>query len=226
MVSDECLSPSVCLLYLADHGQVWDVAFEPGKPDVVATCGGKFICVFNLETSALLRKYEHMETQDFYSISWSSLDFGNILASGSNEGEIRLYDMDRAVNFSRWTCRKRVAINAVQFHSEEACWLFTASKVRAFIPSAPTRVSYQDGVICLWDIGHPSPPTYSQVQHTALLKLNFAGSDKDIYSMAWVGDSGAGWIMVGTMDGLLGWRISSDSVKAHSSPRPHMVEFR
>ena len=100
------------------------------------TCIYEF--VNHLETSALLRKYEHMETQDFYSISWSSLDFGNILASGSNEGEIRLYDMDRAVNFSRWTCRKRVAINAVQFHSEEACWLFTASKVRSFIPSAPT----------------------------------------------------------------------------------------
>ena len=81
-------------------------------------------------------------------------------------------------------------------------------------------------MICLWDIGNPAPPKYKEVRHKNLLRVEYKGTSKDIYSMAWVGDSGAGWIMVGTMDGLLGWRISSDSVKADSSPRPHMVEFR
>ena len=116
--------------------QVWDVVFEPGKPEVVATCGGRFICVFHLKTGELMLKYEHKEEQDFYSLAWTCLDRGNVLASGSNNGEIRLFDLDRKVSFYSWTYKKSAAINAVQFHSEEASWLFSASNVGKISPAS------------------------------------------------------------------------------------------
>ena len=79
-------------------------------------------------------KYEHSEDVDLYTLSWSTKDFGNILASGSNTGEIRLYDMEREVSFYCWIYKKRVPINAAQFHSEESSWLITASKVTSTPP--------------------------------------------------------------------------------------------
>ena len=74
-------------------------------------------------------KYEHREEVDLYTLSWSAMDFGNILASGSNTGEIRLFHMEREVAFYSWIYKKNIPINAAQFHSEESSWLFTASKV-------------------------------------------------------------------------------------------------
>ena len=74
-------------------------------------------------------KYEHSEDVDLFTLSWSTKDFGNILASGSNTGEIRLYDMEREVSFYSWIYKKAIPINAAQFHSEETSWLMTASKV-------------------------------------------------------------------------------------------------
>jgi len=199
----------------ADAGtSVWDVAFEPGKPEVVATCGGKFICVFHLNTGELRLKYEHNEwDQDFYCLAWTCLQRRNFLASGSNLGEIRLFDLNRKVSFYSWTYKKTAAINAVQFHSEEPSWLFTASN---------------DGIISLWDIGSPNPPRYLEMEHTKLIELELERRNKDLYCMAWVGDNGAGMIMVGTMDGLMGWRISSERVKEErfGSYQPQMIEFR
>ena len=77
----------------------------------------------------LLLKYEHSEDVDLYTLSWATKDSGNLLASGSNTGEIRLYDMEREVSFYHWIYKKTIAINAAQFHSEESSWLLTASKV-------------------------------------------------------------------------------------------------
>ena len=79
-------------------------------------------------------KYEHTEDLYFWTLSWSTLDFGNILASGATNGEIRLYEMEREVSFYSWIYKKGVGINAAQFHSEEPSWLVTASKVTNFIP--------------------------------------------------------------------------------------------
>ena len=83
-------------------------------------------------------KYEHSEEVDLYTLSWSAKDFGNILASGSNTGEIRLFDMDREVAFYDWIYKKNVPINAAQFHSEQSNWLFTASKVTKSLLLFPT----------------------------------------------------------------------------------------
>ena len=180
----------------------------------------------------LLLKYEHREEVDLFTLSWSTKEFGNILASGSNTGEIRLYDMEREVSFYSWIYKKGIAINAAHFHSEESSWLITASKVtsKGFVPpSLYLKCSLpQDGMICLWDIGTPSPPKYKEARHRMLLRVEHEGSNKDIYSMAWVPGAGSGWVLVGSMDGVSGWRISSRKVKEEIFPHsgPVRVEFR
>ena len=66
------------------------------------------------------------------------------------------------------------------------------------------------------------------MEHTKLIELELERRNKDLYSMAWVGDNGAGMIMVGTMDGLMGWRILSERVKEErfGSYQPQMIEIR
>ena len=83
-------------------------------------------------------------------------------------------------------------------------------------------------MICLWDIGEPAPPEYKATKQSLLLKLPYEGTTKDLYSMAWVAESGAGWVLVGSMEGLAGWRISTREVKEEKFPqtKPRMVEFR
>ena len=83
-------------------------------------------------------------------------------------------------------------------------------------------------MICLWDIGDPAPPKYKKTGHRMLVKVEYEGSTKDLYSMAWVAGVGSGWVLVGSMDGLAGWRISSRKVKEKKFPqsKPVQVEFR
>ena len=86
-------------------------------------------------------------------------------------------------------------------------------------------------MICLWDIGQPAPPKYKDAAHRMLLKVEYEGKTegkKDLYSMAWVAGAGSGWVLVGSMDGLTGWRISSRKVKEKKFPqtKPTQVEFR
>eukprot|EP00092_Neocalanus_flemingeri_P023940 GFUD01025969.1.p1 GENE.GFUD01025969.1~~GFUD01025969.1.p1 ORF type:complete len:405 (+),score=122.90 GFUD01025969.1:71-1285(+) len=189
--------------------QIWDVVFEPGQKDVVATCGGRYLCVFSVSTGDLLMKYTHKEMDhELYSLSWTVLDCGNLLASGSASGEVRLYHPAREVSFHHWTKKKGVAVNAVKFHSSQPSWLFTATN---------------DSVVSLWDIGDPSPPHYSKCKEVQLLKL--AADMGDVYSMAWVGEEQ--WVMVGTQQGLVGWKIREDKIKEVQFPKhkPGMVEF-
>ena len=203
---------------------------------MVATCGGRFLCIFHLRTGDLRLKYEHDEENlNFYGLAWTSLEMGNILATCSNTGEVRLFHPEREISFHSWSCppqppnKKSVSINAVHFHSEEATWLFTASKVSRVQSSGLVNLGCrQDGVICLWDFGNPAPPNYSNVTNHLLLKLNYRRANKNLYTMAWAGDKGTGWIMVGTEDGLMGWRISSSKVKEVKFPKinPKMVELK
>ena len=85
-------------------------------------------------------------------------------------------------------------------------------------------------MICLWDIGHPLPPQFRHAKHSLLLKVKFEGKPGKLYSMAWVAEagSGSGWVLVGSEDGLAGWRISSRKVKEKKFPqtKPVQVEFR
>lgn len=189
--------------------QVWTVVFSPGEKDVVATCGGKYLCIFNVSTGELLMKYTHKEQNyEFYSLAWTVLDCGTVLASGSAGGEIRLFHPAREVSFYFWNQKKDVAVNAVEFHSKQPSWLFTA-----------TNKSF----VYLWDIGQPDPPRYTKTKSVQLLKI--IADMGDIYSMAWVGENQ--WLMVGTVKGLVGWRIKDTKVKEVKFPKynPIMVEF-
>ena len=187
--------------------QIWDVAFEPGRSDVVATCGGRYLCVIKLDTGELLLKYSHKDrNQDLYALSWSTLDCGNILASGSNLGEIRLYDMTREVSFHHWNYKEKekVAVNAVQFHSGQPSWVLTGGG---------------DSRVTLWDIGRPAPPLYTGTRHAPLLQLDSEGGD--LYSLAWVPDTS--WLMVGCVHGLVGWRICQEEKFPRRTPK--RIEF-
>ena len=83
-------------------------------------------------------------------------------------------------------------------------------------------------MICLWDIGQPAPPKYESTKQSLLLKLSYEGTTRDLYSMAWVAEPGAGWVLVGSMEGLAGWRISTREVKEERFPltKPRMLELR
>jgi len=189
--------------------QVWGVVFEPGNDDVMATCGGRYLCVFSVSTGELLMKYTHKEeTYEFYTLAWTVLDCGKVMASGSASGEIRLFHPAREVSFYFWNKKQGVAVNAVVFHNKEPSWLFTATN---------------NSVVFMWDIGQPDPPTYGKVKHELLLKIE--ADTGDMYSMAWVGETQ--WLMVGTVEGLIGWRIKEKKVKEVKFPKfkPRMVEF-
>lgn len=196
--------------------QIWDVEFEPGNPEVVATCGGRYLCVINIESGDLLLKYCHkMKSQDFFTLSWSKMKFGNILATGSSHGEIRLFHLDKEVSFYHWIYKKGTAINAAKFHHQMPNLLFTASS---------------DSVVILWNIGEPVPPSYNEANHEQLLYLESIG---DFYSMAWIPDSQ--WILVGAKDGLFGWNIEVESANSRrqeihlspkASPAKSAVTFR
>jgi len=189
--------------------QIWDVVFNPENKDVVTTCGGRYLCVFNVSTGELLLKYTHKSLNyEFYSLSWTLIDTEKVLASGSACGEVRLFNPEREVSFYNWNQKKGVAVNSVQFHSTEPSWLFTATS---------------ESVVSLWALKHFDPPHYSKVKHVHLLKM--VANMGDVYSMAWVGEKH--WLMVGTMKGLVGWNIKERKVKENKFPRhkPTMVEF-
>ena len=182
----------------------------------MATCGGRYLCVINIESGDLLLKYCHkMKSQDFFTLSWSKMKFGNILATGSSHGEIRLFHLDKEVSFYHWIYKKGTAINAAKFHHQMPNLLFTASS---------------DSVVILWNIGEPVPPSYNEANHEQLLYLESIG---DFYSMAWIPDSQ--WILVGARDGLFGWNIEVESANSRrqeinlspkASPAKSAVTFR
>ena len=189
---------------------MWDVAFEPDKSDVVATCGGRYLCVINVESGDLMLKYAHKnKNQEFYCLSWSQLSFGNILVTGSSLGEIRFYDPNHQVSFYSWKYKKGIAINSVKFHDENPKLLFTASK---------------DCVVNLWDIGDPEPGDYfDRAKMTNLKRFQSHRQLQDIYSLAFVKESS--WILIGTAEGLFGGHIP-DVPKKNSQSRENMIEFR
>ena len=121
------------------------------------------MCVFNVETGELLSKYCHKnKNQDLFSVAWTKTEnCGDLLATGSSSGEIRLYHVERNVSIHHWTETKNLSVNAVQFHPDFPNYLFAACK---------------EGAVKLWDIGDPAPPYYEKVQNDLLITLKIPGT--------------------------------------------------
>ena len=128
----------------------------------VATSGGRYLCVFNVETGELKSKYCHKnKNEDLFSVAWTKIDdCGDLIATGSSSGEIRLYHLERNVSIHHWTETKNLSVNAVQFHSQYPNYLFSASK---------------EGAVKLWTIGDPAPPYYERANNQLLLTLEIPG---------------------------------------------------
>lgn len=74
--------------------QIWEVVFEPDPKDQtkttsrVATCGGNSICIVDVNTGTVLMKYKHKELKEnFYTLAWTTLQFGDNVESSSSSGE-------------------------------------------------------------------------------------------------------------------------------------------
>jgi len=190
--------------------QIWDVVFEPGNSDCVATCGGRYLCVFKVSTGQLMLKYTHAQrSHELFTLSWTILAEDMVmLASGSASGEIRLFHPARQVSFHHWSVGRGVAVYAVKFHTNQPSWMFVGSN---------------NSEVGLWDIGDPRPPHYN-CRPRQLVRL--VADSGDIYSMAWVTEEE--WLMVGTAEGLVGWKVLEEKVKEEMFPRyrPNMVKFR
>ena len=190
--------------------QIWDVVFEPGNSDVIATCGGRFLCVFRVSTGELILKYTHKEVKhEFFTLSWTRIEDHMYLASGSSTGELRLYHPANQVSFHHWSLGSDVAVYAVEFLPKVTNWIFVATN---------------DSEVGLWDIGVPKPPYYSGCNPCQIMRVI---ADKgDIYSLAWIQKSK--WLFIGTEEGLVGWHVELPKVKEIMFPRyrPEKVEFR
>ena len=194
--------------------QIWDVAFEPGRGRKVATCGGRFLCIFRPESGELLMRYSHPQDDNtFYSLSWSALA-RHYLATGSNLGEVRLFDHKRKVCFGCWMADDRRGVgwlHAVEFHNSAPGKLFVASN---------------DSVVCLRDIGQPEAPDYGQLAKKQPVKLvqvsGCEAGSPELYSLAWLGP----WLMAGTSEGLLGWSLPQEALERRRKPlKIAMVNF-
>jgi len=65
-----------------------------------------------------------------------------------------------------------------------------------------------DGYVTLWDVGHPTLPSYDGVNPRTLLRLY--PDYGDVYNIAWTGSNR--WLLAGTAAGLVGWNIEDGKV--------------
>jgi len=183
---------------------IWDVAFEPGRPDRVATCGGPFLCIIDLKSGELLKKYSHKnQSHEFFCMAWTTISNNNFVALGSSCGEVRLIHPRKLVAFDAWTPKKRQSVNALKFQEKEPGWLFIASSCDG------------NGVVSLWDIHSPTPPEFSNSRQTFLMEISV--DDCTLYCMSWVEETG--WLLVGGDEGLLGWRVREEKVRETCFPK-------
>ena len=182
--------------------------------NVVATCGGYVVCIFDVTSGIVVMEYKHKDVREcFYTLAWSTLTIdgykSNILASGGIKGEIKLYHPRNKVCYYSWNPvnQRNIAVNSLVFHSSQTSWLFCATS---------------DGVVSLWDVGIPTLPTYEGCVHNILLKLS--PDYGDIYNIAWSGHESK-WLLAGSAAGLVGWNIEVEEVMTGRRYQPMMVDF-
>lgn len=194
--------------------QVWDVVIEGGSGGRVATCGGRYVCISAMHTGELLMRYRHPTSgSTFFSLSWTEVEGRGLLAAGDSLGEVRLFHPSGKLCIARWSVEgerdRGTEVYAVQFHDSRPAWLFVATK---------------DSVATLWDIGAPSPPDYGASRSPQQLLRLTADTSPDLYALAWVPDTR--WLLAGTAEGLVGWRVETTESRSRSTPRrAAVVEF-
>jgi len=203
---------------------IWDVCFEPsvdGSTNYrVATCGGRFLCIFDVRVGDLVMKYKHKNNEEsLYCLSWTTIQGYNILASGSATGELRLYHPERKVSFHSWKADLQnpssTSVNAIRWHHQRSNWVFVAT--------SDSNHNSDFSCVTLWDVSGVDPPNYQNPSHIKVFKFNV--SKGDLYTMDWCDDSH--WLLLGTQDGLVGWHLDKliQSRQNGKSYKPPMVEF-
>jgi len=204
--------------------QVWDVAFEPdidgNTTFLVATCGGRFLCIFDVRDGDLVMKYKHKESEEsLYCLAWTPIHGHNILASGSATGELRLYHPKKKVSFHSWKVDHQnpssTSVNAIRWHHQRSNWVFVATSDS----NHNSKVSW----VTLWDVSGVDPPEYQNPSHVKVFK--FPLTMGDLYTMDWCDDSH--WLLLGTQEGLVGWHLNKLVESRHTGKpyKPGMVEF-
>lgn len=113
--------------------QVWKAAFQPdfGTRDsytnIVATCGGNSVCFINVQTGAVVQKFNSNEGDIFNDITWGRYNSKNVLAAAGNAKFVYLiYPNDAKVFNSPLVSFKarKDFITSLLFHPQEEGVLF------------------------------------------------------------------------------------------------------
>jgi len=199
--------------------------FEPtcdgGTTTRVATCGGKFLCVFDVTDGSLVMKYRHKSSRgsvELWAIAWTNIkshaESHSILASGSNTGELQLYHPKNQVAFYKWKeygdHQISSAVVSARWHNVNTHWLMVASDAANIIR----------GHVTVWDIT-VKIPNYSATSHTKILRVD--SDNLYIYCMEWIPPSK--WLLLGSKEGLTGWRLDKLEDKT-TKKLPREVKFK
>ncbi|XP_037089536.1 leucine-rich repeat and WD repeat-containing protein 1-like, partial [Pollicipes pollicipes] len=146
------------------HTELWDCKFEPGGGAVVATCGGRSVCLLDAGSGLLLKKFSHPDLRErLGALAWSRLRLDevgsrrlSVLAVGGAR-HVHLLHPDNLTWYASFAaggagCRE---VTALLFHPRRSRWLLCATG---------------DCHVSLWDVGVPAPPHY-QVRPRRLLTL-------------------------------------------------------
>ncbi|KAF0311878.1 Leucine-rich repeat and WD repeat-containing protein 1 [Amphibalanus amphitrite] len=194
------------------HTDLWDCKFMPGGGggdvgDVVATCGGNSVCLIQVQTGKLLKKFSHPDISERLSaLAWSRLRLSEIgarriaiLAVGGT-GRVYLLHPDNLTWYATFSPGPagRCEVTALVFHPRRSRWLLAATG---------------DGAVSLWDVGVPAPPLY-KVEPFQLLRLETATPP-----LALAVHASAELLLAGCEGGLSGWQLTLDVVRGERQPR-------
>eukprot|EP00106_Octopus_bimaculoides_P014379 XP_014781821.1 PREDICTED: leucine-rich repeat and WD repeat-containing protein 1-like [Octopus bimaculoides] len=188
-----------------DGNKVWMCRFEPRLKDparsgrsgqLIASCGGKIICLVDSGSGRVMMRYKDSDKQEnFYAMAWTTLEIAgdknrppqltNILAVAGEGRRIKLLHPSQLVIYANITGHKK-CITCLLFHPSRATWLFSGS---------------DDCRIILWDIGVPSFPDYF-TKHVQLIVLE---SPANVVNMVY--SEATSWLLAGTENGCFGWKF-------------------
>ncbi|CAH1800551.1 unnamed protein product [Owenia fusiformis] len=157
---------------------IWCCQFEPNlektgeTTNIVATCGGNSVCLIDVSTGKVMKKYHHTK-EELFVLSWTTIKMEvekhkrrtNILAVAgyTRDDTIKLIDPDQNICYAELkghTKSFKQQINALVFHKDHPTFLFSGAK----------------GEILLWDIGIPEFPDF-KVKYSILRSFSHTGDE-------------------------------------------------